>query len=115
MVSGPSAPRSQLDALSDAIRALTTEISIERVLRRLAEISAHLVNARYAALGVPSEMGRVGAVLYVWHDRTAGRPHGSPAGGSRPAARTAARDQPDPAKTCGRILGRRGSARLTRR
>ncbi|MCO6444801.1 MAG: GAF domain-containing protein, partial [Anaerolineae bacterium] len=57
MVSGPSAPRSQLDALSDAIRALTTEISIERVLRRLAEISAHLVNARYAALGVPSEMG----------------------------------------------------------
>lgn len=56
MTDGPS-PRSQLDALSDAVRAVTTEISLERVLRRLAEIAAHLVNARYAALGVPNETG----------------------------------------------------------
>lgn len=56
MIDGPS-PRSQLDALSDAIRAVTTEVNLERVLRRLAEISAHLVNARYAALGVPNDSG----------------------------------------------------------
>ena len=56
MTDGPS-PRSQLDALSEAVRAVTTEISLERVLRRLAEIAAHLVNARYAALGVPNDSG----------------------------------------------------------
>lgn len=56
MADGPSS-RSQLDALSDAVLAITTEINLERVLRRLAEIAAHLVNARYAALGVPNESG----------------------------------------------------------
>lgn len=53
---GPSA-RTQLEALSEAIRAVTSELNLERVLRRLAEISAHLVNARYAALGVPNGSG----------------------------------------------------------
>jgi signal transduction histidine kinase len=56
MNDGPS-PRTQLDALSDAVGAITTEISLDRVLRRLAEIAAHLVNARYAALGVPNDSG----------------------------------------------------------
>lgn len=50
-------PRPKLDALNDAIHAVTTEINLESVLRRLAEISAHLVNARYAALGVPNDSG----------------------------------------------------------
>ncbi len=47
----------KLDALSDAVRAITADLSLERVLRRLAEIAAHLVNARYAALGVPDGDG----------------------------------------------------------
>lgn len=53
----PSSTRAELDALSDAIRAVTGELSLERVLRRLAEIAARLVNARYAALGVPDNKG----------------------------------------------------------
>jgi signal transduction histidine kinase len=48
---------SRIDALSEAVRAVTADLSLERVLRRLAEIAAHLVNARYAALGVPDGRG----------------------------------------------------------
>src|SRR5438128_12264457 len=47
----------KLNALSEAVRAITMEVSLERVLPRLAEITAHLVNARYAALGVPNNEG----------------------------------------------------------
>src|SRR5258708_525269 len=46
-----------LNALSEAIGAITTELSLDHVLHRLAEITAQLVNARYAALGVPNEGG----------------------------------------------------------
>src|SRR5438874_12423715 len=54
----PSNPsRAELEALSEAVRAVTAGLSLERVLRRLAEIAAHLVNVRYAALGVPDEKG----------------------------------------------------------
>ncbi len=49
--------RAELDALSEAIRAVTDDLSLDRVLRRLAEIAARLVNARYAALGVPDADG----------------------------------------------------------
>lgn len=51
------APPAELDALSDAIRAVTGDLSLDRILRRLAEIAARLVNARYAALGVPDGKG----------------------------------------------------------
>jgi signal transduction histidine kinase len=47
----------RINALSEAVRAVTADLSLERVLRRLAEIAAHLVNARYAALGVPDGNG----------------------------------------------------------
>jgi signal transduction histidine kinase len=47
----------EIDALSEAVRAVTADLSLERVLRRLAEIAARLVNARYAALGVPDGKG----------------------------------------------------------
>ncbi|MCC7451886.1 MAG: GAF domain-containing sensor histidine kinase [Anaerolineae bacterium] len=47
----------KLNALSEAVAALTTDLSLDRVLRRLAEIAAQLVNARYAALGVPDGKG----------------------------------------------------------
>jgi signal transduction histidine kinase len=49
--------RPEIDALNEAILAVTADLSLERVLRRLAEIAAHLVNVRYAALGVPNEKG----------------------------------------------------------
>ncbi|GAB4550186.1 MAG: hypothetical protein OHK0023_15680 [Anaerolineae bacterium] len=45
----------QLNALSEAVRAVTAEFSLERILRRLAEIAANMVHARYAALGVPED------------------------------------------------------------
>jgi signal transduction histidine kinase len=49
----------RLRALSEAVRAVTAELSLDRVLNRLAEITAQLVNARYAALGVPDAAGRM--------------------------------------------------------
>jgi signal transduction histidine kinase len=48
---------SRVDALSEAVRAVTADLSLDRTLRRLAEIAAHLVNARFAALGVPNASG----------------------------------------------------------
>lgn len=58
MTNIPSTPsQAEIDALSEAVRAITADLSLERVLRRLAEITAHLVNARYAALGVPDGKG----------------------------------------------------------
>src|SRR5713101_1015449 len=47
----------KLNALSQAVRAITMEVGLERILPRLAEITAHLINARYAALGVPNNEG----------------------------------------------------------
>lgn len=46
-----------VNALSEAVRALTAEFSLDRILKRLAEIAARLVGARYAALGVPGSEG----------------------------------------------------------
>jgi GAF domain-containing protein len=58
MTNIPSTPSpAEIDALSEAVRAVTADLSLERVLRRLAEIAAHLVNAHYAALGVPDGKG----------------------------------------------------------
>jgi signal transduction histidine kinase len=57
------ADKSRIDALSDAVAALTAELSLDRVLRRIAEIAAHLVGARYAALGVPDGTGGLAQFL----------------------------------------------------
>jgi signal transduction histidine kinase len=46
----------KLHALSEAVRAVTAEFTLERILKRLAEIAARMVGARYAALGVPDSM-----------------------------------------------------------
>ena len=54
----PNLPaHTEIDALSEAVRSMTDGLSLERVLRRMAEIAANLVNARYAALGVPDGKG----------------------------------------------------------
>jgi len=54
---------SRIDALSEAVATLTAELSLDRVLRRIAEIAARLVSARYAALGVPDGKGGLAQFL----------------------------------------------------
>src|SRR5574341_870660 len=48
---------SLLRAMSDAIRAIAAEPRVETVLRKLVDSARELVNARYAALGIPDEGG----------------------------------------------------------
>lgn len=50
-----TAKPSLLSAMSDAILAMAGEPGLHRVLRRLVEGAKELVNARYAAVGVPDE------------------------------------------------------------
>ena len=47
----------QLHALVQASLAVTTELSLERVLARIAEVARDVLQARYAALGVINESG----------------------------------------------------------
>ena len=47
----------QLEALFEATMTITAELAIDRVLQRIADLARGLVNARYAALGVPSASG----------------------------------------------------------
>src|SRR5258706_1855251 len=47
----------KLNALDEAVRTLTAERSLDRILHRLAEITANLVRAGYAALGIPDGKG----------------------------------------------------------
>ena len=58
---GDKAPRfvdnTLLRALSDAVLAMASEPKVERILQRLVESARELVNARYAALGIPDEDG----------------------------------------------------------
>lgn len=49
--------RSRLEALDAATRALSAELSADRVLQRIVEIAAQLVGARYGALGVVGDDG----------------------------------------------------------
>lgn len=64
MTTLPSDKReSQILALSEAVRTLTAGLSLDRVLRQLAEIAAKLVNARYAAFGVPDGKGGLSQFL----------------------------------------------------
>ncbi len=49
----------RLAALSQAAIAITSELSLDRVLQRIADIARELIGARYAALGVADEQGRI--------------------------------------------------------
>lgn len=49
--------KNNIAALSEAIQVMTADLSLDRVLQGLAEIAAKLVNARYAALGLPNKEG----------------------------------------------------------
>lgn len=46
-----------LKAVSDAVLAVTSELSVEQVLQRLVDAARELVGARYAALGIPDGAG----------------------------------------------------------
>src|SRR6204780_4034327 len=46
-----------LKAVSDAVLAVASQLSVEEVLQRLVDSSRELVGARYAALGIPDGSG----------------------------------------------------------
>lgn len=50
-------PGQAFDALSDAVLAIAAERSVESILQRLVEAARELVDAEYAALGVPDGEG----------------------------------------------------------
>ncbi|MEB2289456.1 MAG: GAF domain-containing sensor histidine kinase [Anaerolineae bacterium] len=52
-----------LDALSRAATAITSELSLPRALQSITDIARELVQARYAALGVPSDDGSLRAFI----------------------------------------------------
>ena len=54
---GKFADKSLLLAMSDAILAMAAEPRVERVLRKLVESAGELVDAGYAALGIPDDEG----------------------------------------------------------
>jgi signal transduction histidine kinase len=47
----------QLEALHEATMIITAELSLDRVLQQIADLARGLVNAKYAALGVPDRAG----------------------------------------------------------
>jgi signal transduction histidine kinase len=49
----------QLRALSEAARAITSELSLEQVLQKIAQAAQTLINARFAALGVHDGHGNL--------------------------------------------------------
>jgi signal transduction histidine kinase len=52
--------RAQLGAFNKATLTITAELALDRVLQRIAHLARELVNARYAALGIPNDNGGVG-------------------------------------------------------
>lgn len=47
----------QLSALSEAVMAISADLALTQTFKRIVAAAAQLVNARYAALGVPDETG----------------------------------------------------------
>jgi signal transduction histidine kinase len=60
-----SAETPLLRAMSDAVLAMTAAHQVERVLQLLAESARMLVNARYAAIGVPDGEGGFSAFIHA--------------------------------------------------
>ncbi len=58
---GASSPA--LKAISDAVLAIAAELSVERALRKIVHVARDLVQAEYAALGVPD--GRGGFAQFI--------------------------------------------------
>ena len=54
-----AAPRDELAALDEAIRAIATELSVERVLQLIVDRVRDVAHAQYAALGIASPSGEL--------------------------------------------------------
>ena len=55
--------RAQLGAFNEATLTITAELALDRVLQRIAHLARQLVNARYAALGIPDANGGLSEFL----------------------------------------------------
>jgi GAF domain-containing protein len=60
--------RDRMDALLQAVVGVGSELELELVLRRIVEAAVRLVDARYGALGVVGENGRLAAFIPVGLD-----------------------------------------------
>jgi signal transduction histidine kinase len=60
--------RDRINALLEAVVAIGSELELESVLRRIVEAAVHLVDARYGALGVIGEDGRLAEFIPVGLD-----------------------------------------------
>lgn len=60
--------RDRINALLEAVVAIGSDLELESVLRRIVEAAVHLVDARYGALGVIGEDGRLAEFIPVGLD-----------------------------------------------
>jgi GAF domain-containing protein len=60
--------RDRVNALLEAVVGIGSELELESVLRRIVEAAVHLVDARYGALGVIGENGRLAEFIPVGLD-----------------------------------------------
>lgn len=57
--SAPDLTRRQLGALHEASLAIAADLSVDTVLQRIVDLARSLIGARYAALGVADDSGRI--------------------------------------------------------
>lgn len=60
--------RSRMDALLDAVLAISTGLELDATLRQIVHAATHLVEARYGALGILDEHGMLGQFVYTGID-----------------------------------------------
>ncbi len=60
----------QLHALNDAARSISSELSIEQVLQKIAKVACTLVNTKYAALGIHDGFEHIAQFIAVGIDPT---------------------------------------------
>ncbi|MBX6342052.1 MAG: GAF domain-containing protein, partial [Thermomicrobiaceae bacterium] len=53
----------RLESMSDAILAISSELGLETVLRRIVDLAREVAGARYAALGVPGPDGKIATFI----------------------------------------------------
>ena len=78
-----------LKAVSDAVLAVASQLSVDEVLQRLVDRARELAGARYAALGIPDGSGGFRRFLVAGHERRAGGLDGTAAADARDARRDA--------------------------
>ncbi len=86
--------RDRTHALLEAVVAVGSQLELEVVLRQIVEAAVELVSARYGALGVIGEGGRLAEFVPVGLDESGDRPDPSLAGGPRPARQADHRPAP---------------------